>query len=753
MNLDLTPSGSMNRPANLTRESGVSRWLTGLVFIAAISWLLYIPDPRSVAFTDLKAGDIAPSDIVIRRNLTLVDPDATRVSREIAEKAVPPVYEFDTQAMTGNGAVFTRFLERTSEWRRGGATPAEATAGFQREFGVRFPEEAVRRLLRSEAVRRIDWTRVASVIEERSRSGLFPPRSELRVGSEGTLRALGQNGRGTPMQKGGAYDPSDLKNELHGAFIGFHLPPVEAEMLAQLVGSLVAPTMVYSPLRTREDVDRVLATLSPVTLNFKQGKVLLRRGDEAQPDLIRTLRLIHAEEGQQRDRPFDITLILTVLGLIFVFLWKFYAGSPFPGPDREKAILVIGSTLLVSVAIYRLCALLFPVILGNLVPTYEWNPQTIPFAIPYATGALVIAFLFNLQHAVIFAILNALVGGIAAGWSIKVSLLVFLGNAAAALGLEHYQRMKRSSMLKAGFFWLLPVQLLIVLSVLLSEGIPGWNTLLATVSLALLAAVFSVLLANFLIPLWEYLFKLITDLKLVEITNLNLPVFREMLEKAPGTYHHSQMVAALAEAAAQELGLSSSMLRAMALYHDIGKVQSPNFFTENHSVYENPHPTLSPRESTKAIIGHISAGLEMAEQLKLPQRIRDAIVQHHGTKRVTYFLEKARDQASGTGETIDETVFRYPGVRPREIEEAIIMLADQVEAASKSLTAPGDEEIRNVVDRIIAANVADHQFDECKNLTFRSLNLIAGSFYEKLTSIYHQRVSYPGFDFSATRKI
>ena len=129
MNLDLTPSGSMNRPADLTRESSVSRWVIGLLFIAAISWLLYIPDPRSVAFTDLKAGDIAPSDIVIRRNLTLVDPDATRASREIAEKAVPPVYEFDAQTMTGNGAVFTRFLERTSEWRRGGATPAEATAG------------------------------------------------------------------------------------------------------------------------------------------------------------------------------------------------------------------------------------------------------------------------------------------------------------------------------------------------------------------------------------------------------------------------------------------------------------------------------------------------------------------------------------------------------------------------------------------------------------------------------------------------
>jgi hypothetical protein len=251
-----------------------------------------------------------------------------------------------------------------------------------------------------------------------------------------------------------------------------------------------------------------------------------------------------------------------------------------------------------------------------------------------------------------------------------------------------------------------------------------------------------------MIPLWEVVFKLVTDLKLVEITNLNLPCFREMLEKAPGTYHHSQMVASLAEAAAQELELSPLLVRAMALYHDIGKIDNPQFFTENQSVYEDPHVQLTPLDSAKVIISHITLGLEKAEQLKLPKKVMQAISQHHGTKRVKYFYAKAKELQAGEMDDFDDNMFRYPGRKPQQIEEAIIMLADQVEAASKSLSAPDDGDIRNVVEKIIASDIAENQFDECDGLTFKALHTIAGSFYGKLASIYHQRIAYPGFDFS-----
>jgi len=221
-----------------------------------------------------------------------------------------------------------------------------------------------------------------------------------------------------------------------------------------------------------------------------------------------------------------------------------------------------------------------------------------------------------------------------------------------------------------------------------------------------------------------------------------------MLEKAPGTYHHSQMVATLSEAAAQDLGISPLLLRAMALYHDIGKIDCPQFFTENYAVYdEHPHANLTPLESAKIIISHITSGLEKAEKLKLPKKLAAAIGQHHGNKVVKYFYERAKEEARTAPDEFEENMFRYPGQKPQAIEEAVIMLADQAEAASKSLSAPSDDEIRNVVEQIINATVSENQFDECDGLTFKALKAIAASFYSKLASIYHQRIAYPGFDF------
>jgi hypothetical protein len=369
------------------------------------------------------------------------------------------------------------------------------------------------------------------------------------------------------------------------------------------------------------------------------------------------------------------------------------------------------------------------------------------FGIPFAVGSLLIAFLFSLQSAVTFSIINAILSGIICDWNFKIMLFVLAGNLAVAFGIEFYQRLKRSSVLKAGFFWLLPVNMLTTMAFALTEDNFSWRTIAFFVVMGVLSALLSVFIANFMIPLWEVIFKVLTDLKLVEITNLNLPVFREMLEKAPGTYHHAQMVASLAESAAQELQLSPILLRAMALYHDIGKIESPQFFTENSSVYEDQHTKLTPRESAKIIIAHISAGMEKAESLKLPHKVAQAIDQHHGTKLVKFFYEKAKNNGSGLLDDFDENMFRYPGKKPQEIEQAIIMLADQVEAASKSLSGPDDQDIKNVIKQIISADSAENQFSECEGLTFKALNIIAGSFYNKLASIYQQRIAYPGFDF------
>jgi hypothetical protein len=191
----------------------------------------------------------------------------------------------------------------------------------------------------------------------------------------------------------------------------------------------------------------------------------------------------------------------------------------------------------------------------------------------------------------------------------------------------------------------------------------------------------------------------------------------------------------------------------MALYHDIGKIDNPQFFTENHSLYKNPHENLSPRESAKNIISHIPDGLERAKKLKLHSLVSASIRQHHGTKLVRFFYDKAREMSSVDSDGFEDKVFRYEGEKPKTIENAIIMLADQVEAASKSLTPPTDEAIKNVIRKIIDSNIDENQFDECEGLTFKALNIIANSFHKKLSSIYHIRISYPAFDFKEKEEI
>jgi putative nucleotidyltransferase with HDIG domain len=378
--------------------------------------------------------------------------------------------------------------------------------------------------------------------------------------------------------------------------------------------------------------------------------------------------------------------------------------------------------------------------------------QSIFFAIPFGFGALAIAFIFNLQTAVIFSFVNATIGGIMCQWDFRIALYILLGNLAVSFGIEFYQRLKRSPIIKAAILWMLPVNIAVIVVFNFTEP----DTTLPHISVDLLmgtfAAVLSPALATFIMPLWEMLFKLVTDLKLIELTNLNLPIFREMLEKAPGTYHHSQMVASLSEAAAQDLGISPLLQTAMALYHDIGKIDSPHFFTENHALYKNPHDNLSPRESSKNIISHIPDGLERAEKLKIPGVVASSIRQHHGTKVVRYFYDKARDMSSVDSDGFEDKAFRYQGEKPKSIENAIIMLADQVEAATKSLASPTDEEIKNVIRKMIDANIDENQFDECEGLTFKAVNSIASSFHKKLSSIYHMRISYPAFDFKEKKE-
>ena len=248
-----------------------------------------------------------------------------------------------------------------------------------------------------------------------------------------------------------------------------------------------------------------------------------------------------------------------------------------------------------------------------------------------------------------------------------------------------------------------------------------------------------------LLPLLEPVFERTSELRLMELARRDNPVLRQLALGAPGTYQHSVLVGLLSEAAADSVGANSTFCAAAALYHDIGKLSRANYFVENFRG-SSPHDDLAPEESAGIIRRHVTEGIQAAKNLNLPKDVLDVIPQHHGTRLIRVFYEKARLAAEARGEMVEEEAFRYQGPRPQTREAAIIMIADSVEAAARSVEEPTREKFERVVDRILEAVVDDDQLVEC-DITLRDMKRIRHSLLSTLLGIHHKRLSYPGFDF------
>jgi hypothetical protein len=243
-----------------------------------------------------------------------------------------------------------------------------------------------------------------------------------------------------------------------------------------------------------------------------------------------------------------------------------------------------------------------------------------------------------------------------------------------------------------------------------------------------------------LMVVFEYLFDITTDATLLELSALNRPLLRELALQAPGTYHHSMVVGTLSEAAAEAIGANSLLARVGAYYHDIGKMEMPEYFAENQKGGKNPHEKLTPSMSYLVIINHVKRGLEIAEENGIPKEIRNFIPQHHGTNLISYFYKKALEKSDDS--EVQESDFRYPGPKPQTKETGIVMLADAIEAAGRALRDPSVSRLRNVVSNIVEDRFKKGELDECP-LTLRDLDLIKESFVRTLTGIFHGRIQYP----------
>src|ERR1700730_13513605 len=455
--------------------------------------------------------------------------------------------------------------------------------------------------------------------------------------------------------------------------------------------------------------------------------------------------------GQQPEPTKNFVIALLFFATAVTQLW---INQPTTFVRSSRILLVFG------VIFVQLAATKFLLVLCNSGSFAFLRPETVGLIAPYAFAPLLLSVLLGRAHGLYAAVFVSLWSSILVG-KVDAPLLVcgmISGFTAVYLTL---QVRKRSRLIRAGFgvgiaIWLLSLTFGVIGPIdFLSPNMIDWKLIGIQSALAIGNGIVTATIVGGVVPMFEHLFQVTTDISWLEASDLNHPLLRRMTIEAPGTYHHSLVVANLAEAAAEAIGANATLCRVCSYFHDVGKLVKPDYYTENMNFERNPHDDLAPTMSALIIIAHVKEGVDLALKHGLNQRIIDIIQEHHGTSLVYYFYQRAiqQQQDARTGGKImnireedipevQEESFSYPGPKPQTKESAIVSLADIVESASRSLEKPTPQKIEQLVNELIEERIADRQLDDC-DLTLGELKVIAERFRFTLMTMLHSRIAYP----------
>jgi putative nucleotidyltransferase with HDIG domain len=519
-------------------------------------------------------------------------------------------------------------------------------------------------------------------------------------------------------------------------------------LIKNLISPLITPNLTLNQVETELRRTESAQKVEPVYYQVKKGEMIVREGDRI--DEIALLKL-NVLKNISKSSPLTINFLglILLIVLLIMTLWKYLELYRIKRTRVKNFFILLGILLIVSIAISRIS-----IFIANSIATYMDNPpfnvsQSYYYAIPFASGAMLVMLMSDVSLAVVFSLFFSSFIGILINGDFFFALYALLGSLAAVYGIGQYK--ERTAIIKTGFLvGLINISAFLGMS-LLTNKIQPLSLLFFSIGMCFLGGFFVATVVSALLPTFESLFGVTTDIKLLELSNIDRPLLRELAVKAPGTYHHSIMIGELAEAAALAIGANSLFVRVATLYHDIGKMNKPEYFIENQLGFENKHAKLSPRMSSLILINHVKEGIEMAKSYGLPQSIIDIIPQHHGTRLIRFFYDKAQKIEDQEIQTTKEEDFRYPGPKPQTREAAIIMLADAVEAATRSIEEPTPARIKGMIKKIFDDIFLDGQIDEC-DLTLKDLGKIAVAFQRVLVGIFHIRVPYPGFEVKTEEK-
>ena len=691
------------------------------------------------------AGDVAAFDVVVPRDLSLPDEAATATARAEARAAVLPVFDFEPRIRVELEAEIADVFDICRLW----LADETATTADLVEATILVVEPAMINVL-AESGCSLDFERaLTEVIGEVYRDGIVDDRRELeRRGDRGlVIRDLagGPERRATLDEMADAVDGrSGLANDVQARLLAREAVARRwvNPMLSFLAENML-PTIVLNRAETASRIADADQQVAPRSRTLRRGQVLVRRGDRVSPEVAQTLGVI----DQQRQEVTEYSRVLGVglLVLLVVAAWwpiqQVFASAVGEVRQRLSMVYIL---LMVFTALNRLVIFLAEAVSRNVQGQTLSNLDSYLWGLPFAAGPAMVLLLMGLSPALIFAVGGAIMAGILLDGQFTMAIFALVSGIAGVLASRHFT--ERSALSYVG----LTVGLANAVAFLILElyrGLPEQpETTLFAAGCALAGGILAVAVVTSMLPLLENLLGVTTNQRLLELSNQNLPLLKRLSLEAPGTYQHSLAVSNLVEAGADAVGANALLLRVCAYYHDIGKLVKPQYFVENQRG-GNPHDELSPSMSSLVIQSHVKEGIEMAHEAKLPMPIRQGIATHHGTKLIRYFFHKAEDLAEAQKSQASESDYRYPGPKPHSKELGILLLADAVEAAARTIEQPNPTRLQSMIKRIFDDALEDGQLDDSE-LTFSELDKVASAFLWVLTNMYHHRIDYPGFDFN-----
>ncbi|HHV80329.1 TPA: HDIG domain-containing protein [bacterium] len=629
---------------------------------------------------EVAVGQVAPEDIISPRTMEFIDAERTEQLRDQAVKEVKPVYEFDTTVELKAISDIARFFDVLEKNR------ARNFAELKLSLPVRLKDDTAKKLF-----------------------SLGPDEIyKLRSALIQTVRSI--------LNKGISSQSLNIVDQLiQNEVSGMDIPQKLKDLTVTLARYFIRPNLSLNMEETIRRQNEARNSVPPVKYTVLKGQVIVRKGDIVTREHVKYLDALGLTKREPN--------ILGMVGLGLIVLLS--------------EVVIIGfiesylPDIYTNVSLNWLVAILMMI---GLVLVKGFSLISV-YLIPLATISILATVLLDYRISIIISIFSGLLPNISNPDVIRFYLPAFIGSIVGILSAKSVTQ--RGDLTRAGLF--------IGLSQIFSVGAVSFmgysdiRSILLNVGYGAGAGILSAIFAIGLMPYLEHLFQIVTSIRLTELTNFTQPLLKRLMLEAPGTYHHSILIGNLAEAAGEALNANLPLLRAGAYYHDVGKIRRPYFFIENQIGGENLHDKLSPNLSRLIILQHVDDGVMLARQYKIPEQIIDFIREHHGTSLVSYFYYQAMKE---NPDNVKEEDYRYKGPKPRSKETAIVMLADAVEAAVRSLSKPSPQKIEETVRGIVMDRLNDRQLDDSP-LTLRDLDVIIESFIKVLNGIFHPRIEYP----------